>query len=140
MHCGAEVTESSTNKQHHLSLIEAEPRRRTVARLLTSVVMHCRPSRPHPTPGRRTPGTSPPPRPPTPEDARRWSTAPAPSEAEPRTRTTAWPPTSAAMRSRPSRPPPPPGRRSAALPLHSILRRQNDKRACISMVSGDRGL
>jgi hypothetical protein len=48
------------------------------------------------------------------EDARRWSTASESSEAEPRTRTAARPLASAAMRSRPSRPPPPPGRRSQA--------------------------
>ena len=87
---------------------EAEPRRRTAARLLTSAVIRRRPSRPHPTSGRRPPGPSFPPWPPTLEDALRWSTASARSEAEPRTRTAALPLTSAAMRSRPSRPSPPP--------------------------------
>jgi hypothetical protein len=89
--------------------------------LLTSAAMRRRPSRPPPPSGRRPPGPPFPPRPPTLEDARRWSTASARSEAEPRTRTAARPLTSAAMRCRPSRPPPPPGRRPPVFPLHSIF-------------------
>jgi hypothetical protein len=89
---------------------EAEPRRRTAVQLLTSAGMHRRPSRPPPPSGRRPPGLPSLCRPPTLEDARRWSTASARSEAEPRRRTAVRPLTSAAMRSRPSRPPPPPGR------------------------------
>ena len=89
--------------------------------MLTSAVMRRRLSRPHPTSGRRPPGPSFPTRPLTLEDARRWSTASARSEAEPRTRTAARPLTSAAMRCRPSRPPPPPGRRPPVFPLHSIF-------------------
>jgi hypothetical protein len=53
---------------------------------------------------------------PTLEGVRRRSTASARSEAEPRTRTTAWPLASAAMCNRPSRSPPPPDRR----PLPSV--------------------
>ena len=71
---------------------------------------------PSPPSGRRPPGSPFPPRPPTLEDARRWPTVSARSEAEPRTRTAARPLTSAAMRSRPSRPPSAPGRRPPASP------------------------
>ena len=59
--------------------------------------------------------------------ARRRPTAPARSEAEPTTRTTARPPASAATRSHPPRPPPPPERRpptSADVRMADVHRRE----------------
>ena len=81
--------------------------------------MRCRPSRPHPTPGLRTPGSSHPPLPLTLEDARRRPTPPVRIETKPRTRTVDRPLTDTAMCRLPSRPPPTPGRRFPTLPLIS---------------------
>jgi hypothetical protein len=66
-----------------------------------------------------------------PEGARRRPTAPARSEAEPRTRTAARPPASAATRSRPPRPPPPP-----RAPASGPLAAWNLGRIVIELVAG----